>query len=302
MIRLWNRVEPIFLLLGIFTVAFDAVFTALRLRVLHLANQKHSYPGYLTIVVLHGYFLLLLPARLGEIPYLLMMRRRLGMASGAVFASFVYQRVLDTIILGIFFFTGLAVIFDQGVIGFNWLVLTMVLVSILIVLFARLDWVIAQIVRSFYHIEGRHRLWVRTILYVLITAQRWSVLLRNRRWEALILSIIRWTFVMAGTWFAFRGFGFHLGIAETLFLGAGLAFVSVIPLQTIGGFGVSEVGLAGLLMVIGFSWQEATTTALTVRFTIFAMQVAGLSLAGAGAWLIERLIVLHVKSEEKFYL
>ena len=57
-----------------------------------------------------------------------------------------------------------------------------------------------------------------------------------------------------------------------LFVAAGLAFVSALPLPTIGGLGVAEGGLAVLLLTAGFQPDLAITLGISVRLTLVALQ------------------------------
>lgn len=282
---LWRRADLAYLLLGSLGVALDGFLTAWRLRVLHLGRPRRTYGVYLRIVVLHGYLLQLLPARLGELPYLVMMRRRLGMPTGEVFASFIYQRLLDSMVLGLFFLSALVLMLgDRHDLG-AWLPAVGAICALFLLAFLQVEWFATVFARIMHRFHSGGNAVTRWWLKALLAARRWSQRLRANqvRWKAVTLSFLRWSAEMVTIWATFRVFGIQLGIVEVLFLGAGLMFVAVIPLQAIGGFGVSEAGLAGLLVATGYPWQEATATALVVRVAIVITQLAGLALAGFGA-------------------
>lgn len=284
---LWAGAQPVYLVVGALVVSLDCLATGRRLRLLHLGIDKRPYAIYMKIEVLHGFLLMLLPARLGELPYMLMMRRRLGMAHGEVFANFVYQRLLDAMVLALFFLSSVVLIVGDHEDVTAWVPIVLVACTLFVLIFLRVEWIAAVTVRIMHRLHVRGSKFSRWLLKVLSVARRWSRRLRLEgvRWQALAWTGLRWSAVMILTWAAFGVFGIKLGVIEVLFLGAGLSFLTVIPLQTVGGFGISEMGLAGLLVIIGHPWQEAAATALLVRIAYVVMMLMGLSLAGVAVML-----------------
>jgi len=288
LLSMWDRVQPAFLAVGIFVVTLDCWATGQRLRTLHLGSVRRPRAEYMNIEATHGFLLILLPARLGELPYLVLLRR-LGMAHGEVFANFIYARLLDTMVLALFFLSSLLLIVGEREGVATWIPIVVVACTLFGLMFLGVEQVAAVVVRIMHRFHVRGSALSQWLLRVLSVARRWSRRLRLEgvRWMALVWTCARWSAVMILTWAAFGAFGIHLGVVETLFLGAGLCFVTVIPLQTVGGFGVSEMGLAGLLVVTGHPWQEATATALLVRVAYVAMMLAGLAVA----WVLIRLAI-----------
>ncbi|HEC12407.1 MAG TPA: flippase-like domain-containing protein [Acidiferrobacteraceae bacterium] len=285
---LWAGVQPVYLVVGVLAVSLDCLVTGLRLRLLHLGAGKRPRVVYVKIEMLHGFLLLLLPARLGELPYMLMLRRRLSMDHGEVFANFVYQRLLDAMVLALFFLSSVVLIVGDNEGVTTWVPIVLVVCVLFVLIFQRVEWIAAVTLRVMHRLHVRGSKFSRWLLKVLSTARRWSRRLRLEgvRWQALAWTGLRWSAVMILTWAAFSMFGIRFGMAEVLFLGAGLSFLTVIPLQTVGGFGISEVGLAGLLVIIGHPWQEAAATALLVRIAYVVMTLMGLALAGVVIMLI----------------
>ena len=58
-----------------------------------------------------------------------------------------------------------------------------------------------------------------------------------------------------------------------MLLAAAFNFLAVVPLQSVGGIGVSEVGLAGLLMVFGASVEYAASMTIVVRVILLSTPV-----------------------------
>lgn len=288
--RLWAQADPRYALVGLAAVFCDALLTTSRFRLLHLVGRRRPYPLYLWIVSVHGYLLQGLPARLGELAYLYFMRRRLGMSPGEVAGSFVYQRILDFLVVGLFFLWGLVGVLGAGDRLAAWLPWVLGSCALLLFLYLRIEWLLQAAMGRARRFRASRRTWVAGLLMMLWSARRWAARLRgaHRRWRALALSLARWAAVMAGTWAAFRIYGVALAPETLLFVGAGLAFVSVVPLQAVGGFGVSEAGLASLLYLAGDSWQAAAATALVVRLTLVVLQLGGLGASGLLAWGLAR--------------
>jgi uncharacterized membrane protein YbhN (UPF0104 family) len=78
---------------------------------------------------------------------------------------------------------------------------------------------------------------------------------------------------------------------ETILVTIGMNLVVALPIQTIGGFGITEASMAFLLGLVGFETNEAVTYSLTTRIIWLSMP------ASLGVlWLLIRNTVLKNKS------
>lgn len=77
--------------------------------------------------------------------------------------------------------------------------------------------------------------------------------------------LIAWSAVTASLWVLFAMVGIRLGLGEVMLVIGGLNLVGALASFTVGGLGVSEGGLAMVLVSLGYPATEAATVALVVR-------------------------------------
>lgn len=75
---------------------------------------------------------------------------------------------------------------------------------------------------------------------------------------------------MTAYWTLGRAVGLPLSPAESSFAAAGSNLVAALPVQTIGGFGLLEVGFTGLVAWVGAPTGTAALAALAIRFASLA--------------------------------
>lgn len=250
--------------------AFGALLfvTALRLwRTLRPRDRASAGAARLLplmrLTVRHAALLAFLPARLGDAYYPFMLRRAAGVSLGAAIGNLFVIRLYDLIAVTILFLTALVVLAPTGAHGAA--APAFAALGALVVLALALDRLLRAAGRM---MAGRRRARaLRVTGHLLRDAARWArALPLPSRFELLAYTTLRWLFGSLSLGLAFLALGLPLDLAEMLLLGSGLALSAAIPLQTMGGFGIAEGALAGLLVLLGQDWGEASATAIAARF------------------------------------
>lgn len=261
-------------LLAAAAVAFllDALFRAVRLTVLVPNARDHSVAGYLRVVALQGVYAMVIPARLGEVAYMVLLNRMLGLRPGAAVANVVYQRICDLLVGLVLFGVAVAVVVDWDllkpyVVG----LLSAGLVGV-IVLWMRIERALDFLSRLVHRWPGRRWRLGRAVLGSALQARRWAALTSEpgRRARVLLHTVLQWICSVLAVGLLLLAFRDQMSVAELLFIGVGFQFVAAIPVYAIGGFGVAEAGLAGLLLILGYATGEAASLSIAVRLLIFA--------------------------------
>ena len=89
-----------------------------------------------------------------------------------------------------------------------------------------------------------------------------------------LLTLGKWICILGGFVLLARGLMLGLDVAEGVTAAAAYNFLAVLPLQTVGGFGLGEAGLTGVLVVFGLPLGLAAGASVVMRLTLIAVPVA----------------------------
>jgi hypothetical protein len=86
-----------------------------------------------------------------------------------------------------------------------------------------------------------------------------------------IHTLFIWTSSLLFFFYAFKAFSSPISLFHAMFIASAMNLTVLLPITTIGGFGVKEAVLAGLLIVAGlFDYKSAITLGIMVRMVSFA--------------------------------
>ena len=264
----------------------EGVVTALRLRL--FAGQGGGGPPLSAALRANAWYVLLLvtlPARLGELAAVAVLRAELGQTTGAAAISLLAQRLFDVALLAGLFLVALLGLPSMGAssdpspaTGPSWPGLA--LAGILVVLgvaagLARLDlWL--RLAAALLTRYGPHAALPRTLLRVVLQARRWA----ERHWSrglvapALGLTLAKWGCNLGALVALLAAGGSGLSELELIVVAASYNGLAVVPLQTVGGIGLGEAGLMGLLAAFGVPLAAAAAVALVTRMVVIVAALA----------------------------
>ena len=272
----WPLVSAAFLFL-----IMEGIATALRLWL--FAQRRPCLSDALKANAFYVLLLVILPARLGEVAAIIVLKRYLQQKYGVATMSIIAQRLYDIMILGVVFLIALLGLGDfidrtmmtvlaAGLIGFSFAALM------------RLDLFLTLAALMF-------RKTPRTLYRFILQARSYSrhnMLARDVP-SALILTILKWASNLSALVFLYMALHLQLGWFENVIVAAAYNFLTIIPLQTIGGIGVGEAGLALLLIGMGLPAGIAAGASLMVRFVVLTFPVMFWVMVMGGLKLKERL-------------
>lgn len=246
-------------------LALEGVITALRLWL--FAGKKPCLSEALKANAWYVVLLIILPARLGEVAAIVVLERYLGQKYGAGAMSIITQRLYDVIILGIIFLIallGLGDFLDTKILA----VTALILISFAIFALIRLDMfltfgaVCLGKKRKGIITRKLKRLILQARIYNRHSISRYDIPF------ALLLTFFKWVCNLGALVFMFMALYLGLGIFENIAVAVAYNFLAIIPLQTIGGIGVGEAGLALLLASMGLTASMAAGASLMIRLVI----------------------------------
>ena len=263
---------------GVALFMVESLLSALRMHL--MAGRCGGFLTAMRVTAWHGIWLVALPMRLGEVAWVVAMRRAYGWNVATAVACAAVQRLLDMAVVAAFLLLTIPAAFglhEDRLPAFLALAAALCLLAFVgsatlhvwLRLFARL--VIGA---------GRPRGRRRRFLVSVSQARHWLESVRNRRImrRCIVPTVLVWTAVIAACWTVGQAVGLDLTPAELGFAAAGGNLVAALPVQSIGGFGLLEAGLTGIAAWFGAPAGTAALAALGIRLT---------STAGAGLfWVI----------------
>lgn len=250
---------------GVVLLAAEGFLTAARFKLLSIRRTSYS-----ACVRASGWYVLLLlalPARLGEVAGVGTMVRYMGQRTGDSIVNLFLQRVFDVLTLGAMF-CGVCVQSLAGAqLGVALVSVVTIMASLVLgVIFLAdiLSFVAGNLVRY------RDKRIGRTILRVLLQARR-SIhhhLDFKTTLKLISLTIAKWLFIL--TAIACVVVAVAPALSTSTALGVGIAYnlAAVIPLQTIGGAGISEVVLLSSFKWLGYTTALGASLAIAIRLAL----------------------------------
>ena len=107
-----------------------------------------------------------------------------------------------------------------------------------------------------------------------IPAQVAGVPIGQNRWPAALWTLLAWAFASAAFWALFAMIGVSVEMAEAVLILVAVNVAGAASFFTIAGLGISEAGLAGVLVLLGFPTIEAVSLGLIIRPTALMMTLA----------------------------
>ena len=243
---------------------------------MHLISERRSLTAAIRVTAWHGVWVMVLPLRLGEVGWVLAMRNAYGWNPATTVVCALIQRLLDLAVVAAFLLLAMPAAFGLGQDGAPLIAAAAVaacgaaLAGIMTLRF----WL--RLTARLVIAAGRPRGWRLRVLRHLRQGRRWLDSMQHRRILRLCLlpTALTWTAVFGAYWLICQAVGLQAAAVEVLFASAGSVVLTALPVQSIGGFGLLEAGLTGILAWFGAPADTAAAAALTIRLTYWV--VAGL--------------------------
>ncbi len=284
---LLRTVDPMWLGLSFAAFCLGTAIRARRFEVLSRPHSEKTVAPYLRVTAIHQLLLMVLPFRMGELSYPVLMRRHLGRAVPHGVGDLVLVRLLDLVLAGTCFGLGLLALPRLAAAGNEMLVIAGVVVALG-------SWGVLKLPPAI-HLS-------RSLLLGLSRVAPMSSPRSARRFMreldhsirrigrktlavAAALSIALTAVGVVRIYFLFAAFRLETGLlASALLLGAS-NLLGLIPLHGFGGLGPKQAGMAGILVLLGFASTTAASLTLLFQATIILF-VGVLGMGAYGSWLV----------------
>ena len=247
----------------------EQLVAALRTHL--IAERRGGLVVAVDVTAWHAVGLLALPARLGEVAWVVVMRRAYGWSTATAVACALVQRLLDVAVIAACLLLSMLVVFGLSGNG-AWPLAALAAGVCLLAFVGALGlhlWL--RVAAWLVVLLGRPRGWRRHLLRHLRQGRRWLESARHRRILLLCLlpTALLWMTVFIGFWLIGQAVGLDVSLAELLLAAAGGSLATALPVQSIGGLGLMEVGFAGILAGLGAPAANAALAALSIRGAVW---------------------------------
>ena len=255
---------------GILLVA--AAFLPDSLRLYLLAERRGGYATAMRVSAWHGLWLIVLPLRLGEVAWVVAMRRAYGWNPATAVVCALVLRLLDLAVVAAVLLAAMPAVLGLGRDETPLIAAAAVIVCGLALAGIATLRVWLRLVARLVIATGRPRGWRLRMLRHLLQGRRWLNSVHHRRTMLLCLlpTALGWTGNFVGYWLLCQAVGLPVAVVEALFATAGSILLTSLPVQSIGGFGLLEAGLTGILAWLGAPADTAALAALAIRFATWA--------------------------------
>ena len=240
---------------------------------------------WVRLAVAHQAAFMLLPSGAGDLGFPLLASRIAGVSFAAAVRMILCYRLQDLWVLAVLGAAALALIaYDTGTSPAILIVPALAVPALVWSAdLARLAAsAVARLLRLFKRVlpGGRfHRLSAATDR---MAGELGAVLAAGHRFKTALACTSAWAATCAYVWVLFAMVGVDLNVADVIVVVAGLNLAGALASFSIAGIGVSEGGLAAVLVLLGYAAQEALSLALVVRPVILlnALLVCGVAEGG----------------------
>lgn len=248
----------------------ENLFSAVRTHI--MAQGAGGFATAMRVTAWHGIWSIILPLRLGEVAWVIVMRRAYGWSLATAVACATVQRLLDLVAVTVLF---LLTVPMAAPLGERWELASYILAGAACLLalagLATLPVCLRLGGRLLAVMPGPAR-WRRVALLNVNRARHWLGTVRHRSLvgRCILPTVLVWAAVIAAYWAAGEAIGLDLTAAEAGFAATGSNLAAALPVQTIGGIGLLEAGFTGIVAWLGAPVASAAGAALLIRLCLIA--------------------------------
>jgi glycosyltransferase 2 family protein len=228
------------------------------------------------VVAWHMLLSSILPARLGDLAWMYFVHTWLKQpAARAVFVTF-YHRLQDFMVVSLMLLLSLLVAQDSFG-GTTTLAVALVLFAVMVMISLSIGQMLGLLAALLLQIQRRfHRPWLHLGLQQVLRIRVWyrHRLQRDQVVQSFIVIFLRWVTILAALTLVIVSLSPNLSEQDSFFLANAYVYFGILPLQSVGGFGSGEAGLAWMLTHYGVPIAKASAVGLLLRLLINLVHLA----------------------------
>ena len=254
------------LLLGFLCYALSFYLRARRFKILLPDDKqvKHLFP----IVLVHYTALNIIPARLGEISYVYLLKKVNNISTGYSVSSLLMARVFDQIAISVLFLCSSCFVRFPSqwhrILAFGVGAILLTIVALLLLMLAYKEQFVRWIRRFAALLKwDKYRL-IQRILHEMHNILDAFKRIRVRKYAAKVfgLSLLIWLCIFSVNYVLLRAFYTGLTYGQLVLVSTVIILIRILPFQLLGGFGIHEISWVFLLVQLGVPKNVAIISGL----------------------------------------
>ena len=264
-----DDINYLWVAVGIGLLIIEGLITAARFSLLAMTPVR--FIDCLRATAWYVLLLIGLPARLGEIAGIAVIVKHMGQRTGAATASLLFQRLFDMIVL-----TAVLILICVLVTSENSelpMLFSIVAAMGLFTVVLCMDRLLAIAAQPF--LRRRTEIWPRRILRLLLQVRMVSRhhFDRSRTLKLGGYTLAKWLVNLAAIGCIVSAVVPAMKSLTALGVGIVYNLSAVIPIQTIGGIGISESVLLGSFVWLGYSLEMGAPIAIAIRLALISAPI-----------------------------
>ena len=282
----WQSISLRLFLVTAALISINGLLDGWWLSVITRAPQRNAY----RVVAWHMLLSSILPARLGDLGWMYFIHNWLAQPlARAVFVTF-YHRLQDFIVVSLMLMLSLALV-RTHIGGAPLLIATLLVLLVVGVVCASLAQLLGVLAAVVLKLHRRfHRPWLRQVLEHVLRVRIWYRHRLERKQVVLsfIVIVLRWVTILAAVAIVISALAAPVSASDSFLLANAYVYFGIVPLQSVGGFGSGEAGLAWMLTHYGVPLAKASAIGLLLRLLINLVHVSLWAWVLGLLWLLER--------------
>lgn len=264
-----DDINYLWVAVGIGLLIIEGLITAARFSLLAMTPVR-----FIDCVRATAWYVLLLiglPARLGEIAGIAVIVKHMGERAGAATASLLFQRLFDMIVLTSVLILVYVLLTSENS-ELPMLFSVVVAIGLLAIVLC-MDRLLAIAAQPF--LRGRSKIWPRRILRLLLQVRMVSRhhFDRSRTLKLSGYTLAKWLVNLAAIGCIVSAVVPEMKSLTALGVGIVYNLSAVIPIQTIGGIGISESVLLGSFVWLGYTLEMGAPIAIAIRLALISAPI-----------------------------
>jgi uncharacterized protein (TIRG00374 family) len=264
-----KSINKIYLVLGLFLYTLSYLFRGLRFHI--LLDKKISLNDLFHIVCVHNMVNSILPARSGELSYIYILKKYHNKSTGEGVATLMVARVLDFITISLLFFISSLFVSNLPEMFSNiiWVVvLFTALLAIFLIVLLYAGEIFLKFADAFFTTIKLNK---NSVVNFFLRKARevvdsfTNIKNNGKMMELFIISFVIWFILYSLNYTLIKSLGMDIGFFEVLLASTFVVFMSVLPVQGLGGFGTYEVGWTIGFIGIGLTKELAINSGIVIH-------------------------------------
>jgi glycosyltransferase 2 family protein len=274
------RAERSWLFAAFLVFVFNYLLRSLRFRILS-APARIPLPKLMSVTCLYGMYNYLLPARLGEMSFIVLARTRLDVSIPRGAGVLLAARFFDFASVALFLPLVLLLMWDKLD---SWIVAPSIAYVLTFIFLTAVFYAYFRIRGGKPEQNAEDRPGLIGLPYRLLHSfmqNLTEVIHTAHHWRVMFLSMAIWLCVYANFYLIIRGLGFSPSLPLVVVLSIIMVPLTLLPLQGFANLGTHELGWVAGLALFGFSRDSALEIAVGSHFVLLVF-VLLLGLIGLG--------------------